>query len=672
MDQVLRLLRATCVYCNRLKLKRVQVDKYACQLRLVRYGLLKEARDLEDLTGKSIHRRRGAAAATGSGEEGHEGQESESESESDDDTAGSLMEHRARFVQKAIACARVDGTISTQKTEATANARRAIIQDFMQNITKSSKCQSCKAINHKYRKDRFVKIFRKALSEKERVKMIQAGHKAPKDAVVAMKKREKREKEDKEVVGRKRKRGSERDEGVADMDRSSSEEEETEQEEEESEESSDEGPEIAGGNLFDEDAGDGTRKKRRKKDTPDQEYLNPSRVHAQLVALFEKEDEILNLIYGGGVSPSAEKQSNITASPKNGKDETNNDTISADMFFLHNILVPPNRYRPEARTGSDEIAEAQENTLYKNILSICESMAQIQREIRSGKEVGEGGTANDNHGLRLRTRTYADLENTWTQLQDAVNSLIDRDRNPLQGAAGRRNADGIKQKLEKKEGMFRKYMMGKRVNFAARTVISPDPNIETNEIGIPPVFAVKLTYPEPVTHWNAEELQECVRNGAFVWPGAVAIESEDGRVVSLERKTPEERTALANQLLAPSTSTSGFGARGTRPKKVHRHLNNGDIVIMNRQPTLHKPSMMCHRARVLPGEKTLRMHYANCNTYNADFDGDEMNLHFPQNEVARAEALGVADTDRQYLSGELTFWMEWKLVMRVDKKKFIC
>jgi len=72
---------------------------------------------------------------------------------------------------------------------------------------------------------------------------------------------------------------------------------------------------------------------------------------------------------------------------------------------------------------------------------------------------------------------------------------------------------------------------------------------------------------------------------------------------------------------------------------------------MNRQPTLHKPSMMAHRARVLPGEKTIRMHYANCNTYNADFDGDEMNMHFPQNEIARAEAATIADTDHQYLSG---------------------
>ena len=84
-------------------------------------------------------------------------------------------------------------------------------------------------------------------------------------------------------------------------------------------------------------------------------------------------------------------------------------------------------------------------------------------------------------------------------------------------------------------------------------------------------------------------------------------------------------------------------------KQVLRHLRTGDILILNRQPTLHKPSMMAHRARVLTGERTIRMHYANCNSYNADFDGDEMNMHFPQSQMARAECYHIANTDNQYL-----------------------
>lgn len=83
--------------------------------------------------------------------------------------------------------------------------------------------------------------------------------------------------------------------------------------------------------------------------------------------------------------------------------------------------------------------------------------------------------------------------------------------------------------------------------------------------------------------------------------------------------------------------------------QVCRHVKNGDILLLNRQPTLHRPSIQAHRARILPGEKVLRLHYANCKAYNADFDGDEMNAHFPQSELGRAEAYVLACTDQQYL-----------------------
>ena len=194
-------------------------------------------------------------------------------------------------------------------------------------------------------------------------------------------------------------------------------------------------------------------------------------------------------------------------------------------------------------------------------------------------------------------------------------------------------------------------MMGKRVNYAARSVISPDPYIETNEIGIPPVFAKKLTYPEPVTHHNFKKLRECVVNGPDKWPGATHVQNEDGSLIALGVFDEAGREAIANQLLTPAAEngrSSSFLFTNNN-KKVYRHLRNGDYLLLNRQPTLHKPSIMAHTARVLPGEKTIRMHYANCNTYNADFDGDEMNAHFPQNEIARAEAMLIARTDQQYL-----------------------
>ena len=357
------------------------------------------------------------------------------------------------------------------------------------------------------------------------------------------------------------------------------------------------------------------------------ELTTVSEVDAALCLLFENEQEILKLLYNQDMFIS----------------EASSRRVSPDVFFIYNLLVPPNKFRPENKVGNDEITESPTNSLYKNILNACQRLSVISKELRAS---AHDFSSEREPGFARRNRRFADLQSAWATLQDCVNSLIDRDKNPVQGLAGKRNEDGIKQKLEKKEGIFRKNMMGKRVNFAARSVISPDPNIETNEIGVPPVFAKTLTYAEPVTNHNFYELKEAVLNGAEKWPGATAIENENGQVINLKKKNIEERQALANQLLAPSN----LRVRGTKNKKVHRHLNNGDVVLMNRQPTLHKPSIMAHRARMLPGEKTIRMHYANCNTYNADFDGDEMNMHFPQNEMARAEAATIADTDHQYLS----------------------
>ncbi|CAH2048406.1 unnamed protein product, partial [Iphiclides podalirius] len=186
-------------------------------------------------------------------------------------------------------------------------------------------------------------------------------------------------------------------------------------------------------------------------------------------------------------------------------------------------------------------------------------------------------------------------------------------------------------------------MMGKRVNFAARSVITPDPNVDIDEIGIPDAFATKLTYPVPVTEWNVDELRKMVINGPNKHPGAEKIEIKNGRVVRIPPDSIEKRKSLAKRLLTPDVyKTSGL-------KIVHRHLVNGDVLILNRQPSLHKPSMMAHRARILKGEKTLRLHYANCKSYNADFDGDEMNAHFPQNELARSEAYNIMSVKQQYL-----------------------
>jgi len=191
----------------------------------------------------------------------------------------------------------------------------------------------------------------------------------------------------------------------------------------------------------------------------------------------------------------------------------------------------------------------------------------------------------------------------------------------------------LSQRLKGKEGRFRSNLSGKRVDFSARTVVSPDPNLDISEVGVPMEVAMRLSVPEKVTEWNIEEMRRLVVNGPEQYPGALYIIRPDGKRIRLEFVTDRAKIAEAVE--------PGF--------LVERHLKNGDIAIFNRQPSLHRMSIMAHYVRVLP-YKTFRLHLCVCPPYNADFDGDEMNLHIPQSEEARTEALLLMQVQDQILS----------------------
>ena len=339
--------------------------------------------------------------------------------------------------------------------------------------------------------------------------------------------------------------------------------------------------------------------KQRGAKASDEKFVTPAAARAHLARLFNTEKEILSFLV-----PGAHEQ-------------------QEGVFFLENVVVPPNRFRPLRALGG--AGGGVSSSMYLPTSSLALKMLLEANEVLR-KELGvqESGKA----GAAL------------VALQDAVNSYMDATKNPRAA-----NPDsikvGVRQILERKQGLFRMKMMGKRVNYAARSVISPDVSLETNHIGIPMFVAKELTVPEPVNAHNADYLQKLVENGPDCYPGAVSVLSPDGRLVSLIGRTREQREAIAATLLVSATDS------GT--KVVHRHLRNGDPLLVNRQPTLHKPGIMALLVRVLRKEKTIRMHYANCNTFNADFDGDEINLHCPQDPVARAEALGIANADKQFL-----------------------
>ncbi len=338
------------------------------------------------------------------------------------------------------------------------------------------------------------------------------------------------------------------------------------------------------------------------------------------------------------------------------------------MFFFRILPVPPSRFRPPSAVAGRMFENAQ-NVHYKKVLEAdikIQDLQQLKKKKLStaAGSAGSGGAA-ANGGLQsvnvkmeevknavgrpktkekeekiVPEKTDAEINDEmtrlWLEMQNEVNLLIDSSKNAFSSLKSAGGAQGIKQLLERKHGLFRMHMMGKRVNFSCRSVISPDVNLNTNEIGIPDTFATVLSYPEPVNAYNFEEMRQAVINGPDVHPGANYIQDENGVMISLETMDYQQRVALSKTLLTIGAHHAVTN-KHNRPiasgmcKKVGRHLRTGDVVLVNRQPTLHKPSIMAHRVHVLPGGgRTIRFHYANCATYNADFDGDEINVHFPQ------------------------------------------
>ncbi|MEM4486519.1 MAG: DNA-directed RNA polymerase subunit A' [Zestosphaera sp.] len=215
------------------------------------------------------------------------------------------------------------------------------------------------------------------------------------------------------------------------------------------------------------------------------------------------------------------------------------------------------------------------------------------------------------------------IEDLWDLLQYHITTYIDNEV-PGVPPAKRRSGSPLRtlaQRLKGKEGRFRNNLSGKRVDFSARTVISPDPYLSINEVGVPVEVATNLTVPVRVTSWNIEDMRKYVLNGPFKYPGANYVIEPNGR--RLDLRYNKDLKAVAEGL------KPGF--------IVERHLIDGDIVLFNRQPSLHRMSIMGHIVKVLPG-RTFRLHLAVCPPYNADFDGDEMNLHVPQTPEAQAEA----------------------------------
>ena len=272
-----------------------------------------------------------------------------------------------------------------------------------------------------------------------------------------------------------------------------------------------------------------------------------------------------------------------------------------EMFLWQFVPAPPICIRPSV---------AQENASTEDDLTTkLSDIVHISSLIRNSLQRGQP----------LQT-----VMEQWEYLQLQIAMYVNSDVPGLQQPGYGKAIRGFCQRLKGKQGRFRGNLSGKRVDFSGRTVISPDPNLGIDEVAVPILVAKNLTYPERVQRQNIGKLRQCVINGPSIHPGAQQIVKKDSdHKISLKFARRENEAKHLK-----------FG------DIVERHLEDGDIVLFNRQPSLHKLSIMSHYVKVRPW-RTFRLNECVCGPYNADFDGDEMNLHVPQTEEARAEAMSL-------------------------------
>lgn len=283
-----------------------------------------------------------------------------------------------------------------------------------------------------------------------------------------------------------------------------------------------------------------------------------------------------------------------------------------EWMILTALPVPPVNVRPSITL---ETGERSEDDLTHKLVDIIRINQKLEANINAGAP-------------------QLIIEDLWELLQYHITTYFDNETANIPPARHRsgRPLKTLAQRLKGKEGRFRYNLSGKRVNFSARTVISPDPRIDLNDVGVPIPIARELTVPVHVTEWNIESCKKYILSEDY--PRAIYIIRSDGRRLKVG-DTEEMRKEQVESLKIGWT--------------IERQIVDGDVSIFNRQPSLHRISMMGHTVKVLPG-RTFRLNPVTVAPYNADFDGDEMNLHVIQTEEAQAEARYLMKVERQMLS----------------------
>jgi DNA-directed RNA polymerase I subunit RPA1 len=650
LELLIKLLNAKCWNCHHLRLSALKKKFVYAQLLYLNSSHILRAREVSELMNPTIFRKY-------------------------DENTQSVESQLDDHIRKAQELNANASSTQSRLTFHVSRARNELIKSFMsQAKTANGRCQNCGACSPAVRRDGFTKIFVQSLNSRQRTHNDKIGVRihsimsksqydnetfTSTEQPLTPAQKLKQEKE-KKAFARQQKKEQKREaqklkqkkkKAEKDDDMSSSSDDDSDLDDLEDEliqgHDRDQAEDVFGESMH---ALAAQAKKAAEKEeifakinaSTDVEettsrLILPNEVERHMALLWGSNDsDILGMLFCPGTRQT------VAANPYNGNDYR--------AFFHRVLLVPPSRFRPP-RYVAGEFFESSTNVSYRKIFDSNEEIVRTvfqQNSVNnttgavllddSFKKLNSTAVSQDTESKldKLSPASRKRVVDAWIAMQHELNLFYDSDKTGNHLVKGSGSA-GIKQILEKKQGLFRKHMMGKRVNFAARSVISPDPYLHTREIGVPEIFATTLTFPEPVTAFNYQELRQAVINGPFIHPGANAVVTSKGREIKLATQTLEQRTALANSLLgnteAAQGGNGGNGGNGKQrqrdvtnveknlhselvgdvgPMTVLRHLRSGDVLLVNRQPTLHKPSMMAHVARVLFGENVIRMHYANC------------------------------------------------------------
>ena len=341
--------------------------------------------------------------------------------------------------------------------------------------------------------------------------------------------------------------------------------------------------------------------------------LKSFQIKKHLSDLWNYENDFCELIWGC-----------ILINKKCGKTESN------QRFFLNKILIPPSRFRPvyfcKLFKSKEAIDSNPQNFYFLKIIKINQQLLlAIGINLNSNKKLA---------GFKF-----------FSELESTVFNLFDNSR--FSNSVRKKKPIGIRQQLEQKFGLFRMHIMGKRVNFSARSVVVSDPFLKSNEVGFPKICAEKINISYLLNYFTLPVLKKSLKriNSKNMSP-TLNIETIFGQNINTFKQKIKIKTLQLIQIARQyfeyyiCNCINNFGLT-----RIFRILETGDLVLLNRQPSLHRASIMAHKVVIKKKTRCVSLNYINCNPYNADFDGDEMNIHIIQNNMAKAEALSLSMTN---------------------------